>query len=464
MNVPFFRVLFCCGLFVLGIAFSVNADEVISAKSTGLVDGEFIVKREDIPEVDLVVLHLKNGMKVCLKRTESDDEMVVRLTAAGGYTSLPDSQRASAQYASQIAIHSGVGNYHFDQLYALLYDHSIEFNSEVQAFSRYVEGTAFMGEVDILMNLINLFFTQHHFTEHSFRKVMEKSKEKISHRNKRLHRNFEDTYMDFNTPNNSAFRVVTEKDIKQADYRVSKDFFDNGFSDPSEFACVIAGSFDMEKMVALVKKYLATIPVVEDHKTVCKIPDFPEPAKGIKTKIVQNHYASTDSITVLTFPVGVDITDENFISVENIAGLLYIRLKKVLRERYGMDCVAINVSTEYPLYPCLTSPWIKIQYITDQKFVSPMGQTILSELKKMKSDFVTKEEIAIMNRKYRKAQRLHEKDNYYWLMVLSNYVMWKWDPTDLPSDLKPLAEDDKIKKGLQTYFSLDNFTIISSQP
>ena len=82
----------------------------------------------------------------------------------------------------------------------------------------------------------------------------------------------------------------------------------------------------------------------------------------------------------------------------------------------------------------------------------------------MKRGSVSKEEIAIMNRKYRKAQRLHEKDSYYWLMLLSNYVMWEWDLTELPGNLKPLTEEGKVKEGLETYFSLDNFTVISSQP
>lgn len=463
MNISSNKVFFFFGFFALSFFSFINANELLSETQMNAVDNVMIVKREDVPELELVVLHLKNGMKVCLKKTASDDEIVVRLTAAGGYTSLPESQRTSGQYASQVAIRSGIGKYNFDLLHAILYDHSIEFNSEVQPFCRYVEGTAFKGEVEILMNLINLFFTQHHFTEHSFNKVMQKAKEKVFHQSKKSYRGFADNYMDFNAPSISAFRGVTVKDIEKADYLTAKKFFESSFKDPSEFACVIAGTFDVDKMIDLIEKYLAIIPSASEERCFCKIPDFPPLQKGIRTKVVPCQSSNKESTTILTFPVIVDITEENFIAVENISQIMYIRLKKALRERYGMDSIVFDVTIEYPLYPCLGLPWIKIQYITPSKLTTSMGQAILSELEKLKNHPVTKEEIALMNQKFKKTQLLHNKDNYYWVMLLSNYAMGNWDLTKLPANLNPLEKEEKIQEGLQTYFSLDNYTIISAQ-
>ncbi len=422
-----------------------------------------ILKRVEIPEIKATILHLKNGMKVALKKTAGDDEMVVRLTALGGYASLPESQWASGHIVAEASIRSGIGSYYFDQLHALLFDQSIEFDAEILPFSRYVEGTAAMGEMDTLMGLIHSFFTGHNLTEHSFKRVAEKTKEQLANRSKNSTRVFEDAYIEFNNPKVSALRPFSIQAIERADFHAGLKALENAFSDPSEFSCVITGSFDTDKMVAIIEKQLASIPAPSNHKSLYALPKLPEPDAGVRTKVVKNPRSSSDSLTTVTLPLREKITEKNFNRVENIAILLHRRLKHVLRERYGNNSVIISVTPEYPLYPCLSSPCIKIQYFSDPKHVTAMGQTILAELQKMQKEGVAKDEVEVMSRKSKKAALLHEADNSYWLMALSNYLSWGWDPIAMPDDLKPLEDPEQIKKILETYFSLENYTIISSQ-
>jgi len=462
------KAIFLCTLINLGTTWLLLGDDqpsICESESPSIRNETLIVKRIEVPKADLVVLNLENGMTVCLKKTCSEDEIIVRLTAPGGYSSFPNQQRASIQLAPQIAIHSGLGKYQFDRLHALLYEHGIEFNAEVQAFCRYVEGTAFIEDFGTLLELIQLFFTQRHFTDNAFRRVMQKEKEKISHRSKRTYQNFDDLFIEFNNPDSSTFQRLKKRHVDQANHQISREFLDKGFRDPSEFACVITGYFDMEAMVALVSKQLSAIPSPKAKKTKCELPVFPKLLSGIKTKVISNQPCfDGESTTVLTFPVPVKITNKNFTSLENLASLLYVRLKKALRKEYGNDSMVITVSVEYPFYPCLSSPLIKIQYITNKKLVTPMSQTILSNLRKMQKEGVTKEEIATMNRKYRKAQRFRESDNRHWIMILSNYIMWKWEVGSINDDLQPMGESSEITKNLQEFFSLDNYTILSAHP
>lgn len=423
-----------------------------------------VLKRIEIPEMKATILHLKNGMKVALKKTSADDEMIVRLTALGGYASLPESEWTSGHIVAEASIRSGIGSYYFDQLHALLFDQSIEFDAEILPFSRYVEGTAAMGEMDTLMGLIHSFFTGHNLTEHSFKRVMEKTKEQLANRSKNSTRVFEDAYIEFNNPNVSALKPFSIKDIERADFNTGLKLLKNAFSDPGEFSCVITGSFDTDKMVAIVEKQLASIPAPKDHKSLYPLPKLPEPDTGVRTKVVKNPRNSSDSLTTVTFPLREKINEKNFNRVENIAILLHRRLKHVLRERYGNNSVILSVTPEYPLYPCLSSPCLKIQYFSDPKLVTAMGQTVLSELQKMQKEGVSKDEVEVMSRKSKKASLLHEADNSYWLMVLSNYLSWDWNPLGLPDDLKPFEDPEQIKKILETYISLENYTIISSQP
>lgn len=425
---------------------------------------EGIVKRQEIPEVNATILLLKNGMKVALKKTTGDDDVIVRMTALGGYASLPESQWVSGSIVAKASIRSGIGSRHFDQLHQLLFDKSIEFDAEILPFSRDVEGTAAKGEIDTLMKLIHDFFTAHNLTEHSFKTMMQKTKERLAGRSKNSSRIFEDAYSEFNHPKIPALRPFSLEEVDRADYKTGLKLLENAFLDPSEFACVITGSFDTEQLIETIEKHLATIRTPSDHQSRYALPGLPSPDKGIRTKVVKAARSASQCVTILTFQVLEKVSEKNFNVIENCAMLLQRRLKKTLLERYGVNSVIINATTEYPLYPYLSYPSIKIQYFSDQKNVTAMGQTILSELKKMQKEGVTEEEIEVLKRKSRKSAMLHETDNSYWVMVLSNYLSWDWDPLTLLENLKPLSEKEKAILVLKTYFSLNDYTIISSQP
>ncbi len=457
---------FC--LFILCVHFATPAlfslDAIVEPLPQEVLKSSGIVRREQVPELNLVVLTLKNGMKVGLKKTSSDEEIIVRLMGLGGYSSLPESQKASGYLAAQAAIRSGFGPYHFDQLHALLFDKSIEFGSEILPLSRYVGGTARWDEIGSLMNLIHLFFTEHQLTEHSFRKVMEKAQQQVFYRNKPSSKSFVEDYKEFMHPQLSALKALTAKDLDRADYKIAASFFDSCFSDPAEFAGVIAGAFDMEKMIALVDRHLATIPNPNNKQQKCSLPDIAPIPEGIKSKLVKINTNLGDAMTILTLPVQVPVTQEDIIPLENISQLIGFRLKKVLREHYGNDSVIINVTSEYPLYPSMAHSFIKIEYFSEPKFVSPMGQTIMAELNNLQTTGVTSEEINIMHGKYRKSQRLREDDNCYWMTVLSNYLLWNWNINGLSRDFVPLEAGEKIQTVLQTYFSLKNYSMITGQP
>jgi len=386
---------------------------------------------------------------------------MIHLSANGGYLQLPESMKACGFLASQVAMSSGVGNYYHDKLYALLYEHSIDFDIQILPFNRHIEGAAREEDVSVLMSLMQQIFTKSHFTKYSYERVVKKAREQAAHLNKEIRQGFEEAYIEFNNPDSRYTKFLCHEDFERADFSSMKRFFKNNFSDPAEFSCVIAGSFNMDKMIDMVLNSFALIPERKNHRDAYKFPDRATLSKGIKTKIIDPKLNQNESLTALTFPVSIDVTSQNISSLENIASLMRTRLKSVLRTAHGID-IAINLSLEYPYYPSMRSPSFKILYISSPKDVSAIGQTILLELKKMQEASVTSKEIATMARKHQKKLRPRGVDSCYWIVLLSNYLMWEWDLLTLPDNLKPLTEPTKVENALKTYFSVDKYTMISS--
>lgn len=459
----YFYSLLCLFLMTFLCINHVNGEELESKAMVEHLDDDGIDAIQKIPELNIVVFHLHNGMKVCVKSTDFDDEVSLRLSALGGFSFLPSSERASGELAPEIAFRSGLGDFRFDQLNVHLYEHSVEFNSTIQPFCRVIEGTSFPEELETLFNLVHWQFTKHKFSDKPFQQVLRNNKEKLKQRYKDNSRSFEDTYMSFNMQNYFPLRPLTSKDIDKVDFQTARSFYDNCFGDPSNFVCVIVGQCKMEKVRALIAKYLASIPPRKDLE-IPQLPRLPILSKGVKTKIVRK-YNREQSITRLTFPINEIITEKNIDVIEAVAKLMRMRLQNEIIER-TKGPIEINVALEFPLYPSLELPWLRIEYISDPKLVTPIGQMILSEVKRMQRDRVTAAEIAFLRKNFQENDRLWQKDNNYWVMILSNYLLWDWDPRGIKEkhESESCFDPEIMKVILRNYISLDNYTIVSGQP
>ena len=441
-----------------------HADDSNEMKDLRSIEG--VESVEVLKDLDLIILHLHNDMTVCLKSTEDEDEeVVVRLAALGGFSALPSSQRASGQLAPRISLKSGLGDYNFDQLQALLYQHSIEFSSTIQPFCRTVDASACPEEVDTLLSLVHSFFTQRRFSKDSYDRVVAKAKYNFTRRSKEGYNKFEETFLTFNTQNFSPLQSLSLSDIEHADFDNAKHFLDRCFNNPSDFVCLIVGRFDVETLSPLIAKHLASIPKKGDPFTY-EVSDLPEMNRNAKTKIIKNYNDSTESITRLTFPVKIIITEDNMNSVEAIAKLVEMRLNKAISAHLQLEQVSINASLEFPLYPSLKSPWLTIQYISDPTQVKHIEKIIVSELEQLQNTGVSKEEVALVKQNTQERERWRQKDNNYWIMVLSNYYLWGWDLKGIQKNSGAVTsfKAADFTNHIRSCLSLKHYTIVSAQP
>jgi zinc protease len=402
------------------------------------------------PEIQVLEFSLQNGMKVCLKPTTfEENEVLVRVEAVGGFACLNENQRASAELAPKIAWESGLGKLSIDQLSIILYEHSIDLSMSVTPYRRSVSGSASVDEMEKFFELIHMLFTKSNFTLQAFNDVLHKAKVKSS-----LSSLERETDL-------FALKPLTIKDLEKADFATSKKFFEHCFADPSEFTCVIVGSFRSERMKELITRYLASIPKNGDGlpKKNQIFPEFPK-AMTAKIKHLSN---KKDSVTKLTIPLNIKLDEQKKEKVDLACQVIKVGLERVFSEN-ERDLQGINVRHEIPFHPFLENSWITIEYNSSPSKVNQIAQVILRELKNLQlqgplvQDFERAQELMATRECY------WLKDNEYWLTALSDLYLSEWNPTTILSGGNPKMALEEMKNIVAICFDLDECSIVTAEP
>lgn len=414
--------------------------------------------------LNLTEIVLNNGMRVYLKPTDFEtDEVHFRLSALGGFASLHCTDICSAQNAAQIAWESGNGDLTSDQVSVLLYEHSLEFAPKINAFSRTIEGFSNQRELGSFLMCVNMFFTRQNFTEEGMKIALGQVKQSIvkaKHDNDAI---YEAEYLAMNTQGFSGFRSLQLNDIEKVDFIAARNFFFKSFSNPAEFVCVIVGNINPESVKPWIDKYLGEIPSQEYRQKISQPPVKAFPA-GKSEKIVRQANRK-DCLTRLTLPLAVPINEENLNSFEFATQVIEARIRKIFIDKMKISH-GIDVAYEYPFYPSLENPWIIIQFKSPQKLVDPLIQMILAELKRLQASGVAQPEIDVIKKFQVGSDDFWLRENAYWAVTISNYLMWDWNLEGIKknTDKTNATNMNLINTILRTYFSVDNYTIISSQP
>ncbi len=407
---------------------------------------------------------LANGMKVILKPTDFDsDEVFVRITAQGGYAALPKEQYTTGELATQIAWESGLGNSSADQISALLYEYSIEWQAKIQPYSRMLEGSCEEEGLMTYFELVHKFFNEPRFTQEGFQTAINQVKEGIQKRRQDFETHFDDAVKAVNTQERDALHSFTAADVEKVQLDSAKKIYQEAFANPAEFVCVIVGSFDREKLMPALQKYLGSIAKKEGRNwnQLQTQPKFPT---GVSSHVVAIH-TRADCLTQITFPLTADLDDAKLHLVELTCQVMEGRLRQHFRKTLDTS-FGVDVGYEFPFYPMTNSPWLTIQFRSEPQKIKPLTDAIIAQIQKLQEEGPTPEELREAKAQQKRSDEFWLKDNYFWAVALSNYYLWGWNPTSIlqnVEDKTPFTRDE-CKKVMTKQIKVDNYSIISAKP
>jgi len=453
-------------LLLLAFFSSLSAENPAIENSSELTEEikSLIISEKTVLNAEVIELTLSNGMIICLKPTNyEEDEILVRLSANGGYSLFNEIQRASAELAPQVFLESGFADLTPDKLSVLLYQTSVDFSVNINASNRSLEAICPSDGLETALKLMNLSFTKRKFNETAYSSVIERAKESVRKRNLDFDSTFQEAYMATNTKNFMALRHLSASDIMRADFATSRRFFDYAFSNPDDFVCVIVGDFKEDEIRPLLEKYLGSIPAGEPKNTNLNQVSVSFP-KGVISKQIPNQRFG-ESLVRLTFPIQVEITEKNIFAVELTCQLIEEKLREKIKSQFNTTH-GVDVAYEFPLYPSLELSWICIQFRAEPKAIDSINKLVLTELKNLQNIGPSQSDLENAKIQQKQSDEYWLRQNDFWLASLSNYYLVGWDPKHVVQNAKKEKKlsIEIVNEILKNYISLTNYTTIWSTP
>lgn len=333
---------------------------------------------------------LDNGIKIITKKTDYEKD-VIHMTAAsdGGLNLVSDEDYPSSVACVDYSLLSGIGDLSYNQLTKILSTKRISLRTAINDENENFIGTATNKDLESLLQLTNLMFTQPRFTKEGWDVVMNYlAMSAESHG-----RSPTDALIDKIT------QIIYKDDIRHApldmkflekiNSQAAEKVYKERFANPADFTFVFVGDFDEKALIDLCCTYLGTMKTseVKDSKKYISSP-FPA---GITNETV---YKGQDDQGIVylafggTLPKAKDLND-SYVQrqmLDQLKSLIDIRLREAIREeKSGSYGVSVYAGIEGDEKRDFT---IQISFGCKPDRQEELKQEVLKELEKLQTEIV----------------------------------------------------------------------------
>ena len=246
-----------------------------------------IVKEEKLAQWDATEWTLSNGAKVIVKPTKyKDDEILMNAIALGGTEKISDSKLKSLMFLDEALSQCGLGTYSNSDLRKYLSGKQVSVHPSLGVYLRSVSGNSTVKDLETMMELIYMSFTNVNFTPEEFEALQNTVVSLIEKQEKNPQFIFQTKMLEslYTSPRQ---RMLTVEDIKGADRNEIIEIARQMTANAADYTFTFVGNVDPATLRPLVEKYIACLP--GDPKTATrKITAYDKqyqqkPGKGVDT-------------------------------------------------------------------------------------------------------------------------------------------------------------------------------------
>lgn len=433
---------------------------VLFAAGNVFANEAHIKEQSTYEPLGITQITLTNGMRICMKPTAfEEDEILIRLTAPGGYAALPAAQRAAGELSAQMAWESGLEGMSTDKLTALIYEHSIELYAKVLPYHRILEGTTESEGIKIFFDLVKGYSTEKKLTREGFDRISKVARELVRLREQARSSPAEEWSRLVHSQDVEALKPLSLQDLNTMEFPRAQHFFAEYFSNPADFVCVIVGNFEVDAIIPLLVEDFGRIP----SKGPTPFPSTQPPAFPVRsfTKRISAP-GSKECLARVTFPLAPIQNPQQLRMASLMAQVLDTRLRTIASK----EVQEIASSLELPLYPDLNLTWLSIQFRCSPHRVEVVQKAIGDEMKKLLAEGPSEIELAASWKQLRQKEGLWHDDNQYWLSALSDYFLrgWEWDELRKTIDVQEPPTANQFRQAAQSSIQPDRYTFVYLTP
>lgn len=278
-------------------------------------------------------IELENGVEVYFKKTDfKNDEVLMSATSDGGTSLYNDVEHQNGSNSTRIATESGISGFTSSQLEKLMAGKTVRVTPFIGSLSEGMSGSSSPDDLEIMFQMIYLYFTNPRFDAESFASYINKQKGIY----KNLMSNPQYFFYDYATKkkynNHPRMGWPSEESLDKLDFNEAQRIYTERFSDASDFVFSFVGNYDEEMIKTYSQKYLGNLPSTnreEDWKDI-----------GIKVsegKIVDRFKMGEAPKTnvELFFHGPFEYTKDNSYELSSMLAYIRIKMRESLREDKG---------------------------------------------------------------------------------------------------------------------------------
>ncbi len=422
-----------------------------------------VVEEKNIEMVDAVEWTLQNGAKVVVKPTPfKEDEIIFSAWSPGG-TSLYDNKDAlSADLSATIMSMSGISQFDNITLDKMLSDKVFSLSPYVSELREGFSGNSSVKDVETMLQMIYLYFTEPRFDETSFQSYMMRMAGMLQNRSASPDAALQDTLSVVLADYNPRVRPMTVELLKEAEFDKVEAIARERFKNAADFTFFFVGTIDTTQLKPLVEKYIGGIPYSDDNESWRNLGI--NPPKGVVAKRVKKGQEPR-STQYIVFHGDFEYTNENAIVIDAMGRILSTRLLEEIREeRSGVYSIGARPSSskfpdeEYS---------VTISYGTDPDKLEELKQAVFDEIQDFIQNGPSEEELAKAKEQMLRERELALRENRFWLNVLSNtYYLKDGDFSEFGRFNKLVSDltTESVKNAFTKYFDFKNYVSVALEP
>lgn len=422
-----------------------------------------VINERQLEKVDALEWILENGATVVIKPTDfKEDEILFSAWSPGG-TSLYDvDDDISADFAATIMSMSGIAGFDKITLDKMLSDKIFSLSPYVSQIREGFSGNAAVKDIESLLQMVYLYFTQPRFDETSFQAYMSRMQGILQNRSASPEAVFQDSLSTILANYHERARPMTAELLKEADFNRIRQIAEERFRNAADFKFFFVGKIDTAELKPLVEKYIGGIPYLDDTENWRNLEI--DPPAGVVEKTVKKGQEDK-SIQYIVFHGDFNYSSENAILLDAVSRILDTRLLEEIREERS-SVYSIGARPSSSKYPD-EEYTISISYGTDPEKLDELKQAVFDEINDFAQNGPGEEELAKAKEKMLREREIALRENNFWLNILSNtYYLKDGDFSEFGSynEIVNSLTVDSVKKAFKKYFNFENYVSVALEP
>ncbi len=421
-----------------------------------------IISEKKISSLGMTVLTLSNGAKVILKPTEfKNNQVIFSAISQGGSSLYSDSDYLSAANSSAVAGLGGAGNFDRTSLQKELAGKQVYVSPSVGQYSEGMSGGSTPKDLSTAFQLINAYFTEPRKDTAMFEVYKQNVITSLANKGKDPGSVFGDSVSYIMGNYHFRRKPMTIDRLGEINLDKAFDIYKQRFSNAGDFIFTFVGNFKTDSMKRYIETYIASLPANNNLET-WKDVGIRYPA-GVINKTILKGQEKKSSVR-LTFTGTTTYSDLESTQLDQLANVLEIRLREILREDQG-GVYGVGVGGGISREP-INSYSMTISFGCAPENVEKLIGLVLEEIKHMKANGGAQTNVDKTIAEDTRGLETNVKENEYWLYNLQDKFYHNEDPETILQDAAIIKQLNvaRTKEMANKYFDFGNMIRLVLMP